>query len=34
MEDREERAEAATKDKGRITAAHEIETAAGFAASL
>jgi hypothetical protein len=34
MEDRQERTEAAAEDKGRIAAAHEIETAAGFAASL
>ena len=34
VKDRQERADAATEDKGRIAAAHEIETAAGFAASL
>jgi hypothetical protein len=34
MEDGQERADAAAEDKSRIAAAHEIETAAGFAASL
>jgi len=30
----EERTEASAEDKGRKAAAHEVETAAGFAASL
>ena len=34
MKNREERAEAGPEDKGRIPAADEVETAAGFAASL
>jgi hypothetical protein len=34
MEDRQEVAEPAAEDKRRITAAHKVETAAGFAASL
>ena len=34
VKDREERTEASAEDKGRKAAADEVETAAGFAASL